>query len=142
VGTYLPEGSGTETNAAFLGAANDIRVSSGAIPGSTNGTDGVFTSTPNKSHGSYPGTPTLASISPTTSAHGGAPVLMTLTGTNFDADAQIYINGLPAAPAGAGFQSETQMIPLVQIPAVAGSYSVTVVTDGYPTTPAQTWTIT
>jgi len=142
VGTYLPEGSGTETVGAFPGAANDIRVTSGAIKGEAYGSDGVFTSTPNKSHASYPAASTLTSIAPTSSVH-GAQVSLTLTGTNFTANSQVFVDGVAAAPLGCGLVSPTSIVLSLTAPSPAGAHSVTVVNDGSAgNSAAQTWTTT
>jgi hypothetical protein len=101
-----------------------------------------YTTQPNQSHASSlsPATnPTLASIAPTTSVHGTAPVTMTATGVGFNKQSAIVIGGVKQATT---FVSSTSLTCQATPPAAAGAPAVTVVTGGVVTTAPQTWTIT
>jgi hypothetical protein len=83
--------------------------------------------------------PALTTIAPTTSVHATAPVTMTATGTGFNKQSKICLNGVPQPTT---FVSSTSITCTATPPAAAGSVAVTVVTGGVVVTAPQTWTIT
>jgi hypothetical protein len=103
---------------------------------------GNYTTQPNQQHASSLSpavNPTLASISPTSTASGAGTQLLTATGTGFNKQSQIVVNGVPQATT---FVSATSLTATVNKKATAGAWPVTVVTGGVITTAPQTWTFT
>lgn len=83
-------------------------------------------------------TPTLASISPTTSVAGEAQ-LVTLTGTKFEPDSIVTVNGVEVP---ATYVSPTSMTSPVVLTDPAGTYDYRVTTEGKTSTVARIYTLT
>jgi outer membrane protein assembly factor BamB len=76
---------------------------------------------------SAPG-PVVTTVSPSTLAAGGSPSLLTVTGSGFDATAQVYWNGNPLATTFVSPTRLTAQVPASTI-ATAGAFPITVI-DG------------
>jgi hypothetical protein len=85
-----------------------------------------------------PPDPTLISISPTTAVHGTA-VLITATGTDFDATAQIWVDGTSLATT---LVSSTELTATIPDTFLAGTYTIIVQNNAGAVTEAQVFTLT
>jgi hypothetical protein len=85
-----------------------------------------------------PPDPVLTSISPVTAVHGSA-VLVTATGTDFDATCEIAIDGAPEATT---FVSSTQLTATIPSTFAAGAYNIVVQNSVGATTAVQVFTLT
>ena len=102
---------------------------------------GAYTATPNKDHASSkaPATPpTIVGLVPaSTSAAGGGTMALTVNGTGFRGDSQIFVNSIPYTTT---FIDATKLSAAnVQKRTSAGTLPVTVVTGGVATS-ATNWT--
>jgi hypothetical protein len=124
-------------------SGTEVHVNSTDTRTTTHSVLGNYTEFPNQTHPSTrsPATnPTLTSLGTTSTASGTGTVSQTVTGTGFNPQSKIVVNGVTQTTT---FTSATSLTaPAVTKKATAGTWPVVVATGGAVVTAPQTWTFT
>lgn len=103
---------------------------------------GNYTTTPNAQHASSlsPGPATITTLAPQNVASGAGTSALTVTGTNFTKQSQVYVGGVAQTTV---FVSPTSLtVAAAPKKLTAGTVPVTVMTAGTVQTAATNWTFT